>query len=89
MKTYSLNDCVYFKLTEAGHRVLRELSTAFHRDYPHIDIRYRPEPFRGEWYKNQMHWILSTFGGHSLVGGLLPITDLTFEEPPDEHEGTP
>jgi hypothetical protein len=82
VKTYSLNDDVYFKLTESGRKILQEQATAFHRERPNVDIRYSPEPFRGEWYKQQAHWILRTFGGRSFVGALLPVSDLTFEEPP-------
>jgi hypothetical protein len=85
VKTYSLNDCVYFKLTKSGERILRELATEFHASYPHIDIRHQPEPWRGAWYRQQMHWLFTTFGGHSLGGGLIPVCDLTFDEPPEEQ----
>ena len=81
MKTYSLNDMVYFKLTESGHEILRKNAEQFHRDYPKTDIQYRPDPFRDDWYRNQLHWILSEFGGRCMAGQLLPISDLTFEDP--------
>ena len=81
MKTFSLNDTVYFKLTESGRKILQESATAFHRANPQVDIRYAPEPYKGDWYRNQLHWILSEFGGRSLVGTILPVTDLTFDDP--------
>jgi hypothetical protein len=85
MKTYSLNDMVYFKITETGRAVLHRKALLFHKEHPEFDMKYAPEPWKGEWYKNQLHWILSEFGDHSYVGQELPVTDITFEEPIEEE----
>lgn len=86
MKTHTMNDCIYFKLTETGHRILNENAEKFHRDFPHIDMKYKWEPWKGEWYKEQLHKIFKEFGAISFNGRLLPVTDLTFEEPAMEED---
>jgi len=81
MKTYSLNDYIYFKLTESGHIELNRQAEEFHRTTPQADIQYKPHEWRKGWYKQQAWWLLQHFGGTSFCGQLLPVSDLTFEEP--------
>jgi hypothetical protein len=89
MKTYSLNDTIYFKLTEAGHKELNRQAEEFHLRSPECDIKYKPDSWRGDWYRQQAWWLLQHFGGSSYCGVMLPIYDLTFEEPPEEPEDRP
>jgi hypothetical protein len=84
MITHSLNDTIYFKLSESGKRILGEKATSFHSANPQFDFKYAPDPWRGDWYKSQVHWILSEFGDRHYVGSVLPVFDLTFEEPTED-----
>jgi hypothetical protein len=81
MKIYTLNDYVYFKMTNTGHRIEQRKAKEFHKENPEIDIRYSLEPYKGDWYRTQMHDLFRHFGDRTYVGQLLPIKDLTFEEP--------
>lgn len=83
-KTYTMNDDIYFKINSHGHKWLNEKATEFHKKHPTCDIRYKPMPWKGEWYKQQFWWILQNFGEVIYSGQLLPIYDLTFDEPPEE-----
>jgi hypothetical protein len=83
-KIYSLNDYIYFRITDVGMDALDKQSEEFHREYPCIDIQYKPEPYKGDWYKERLRWILEHFGDQRFCRTLLPIIDLTFDDPTNE-----
>lgn len=80
-KFYSMNDDIYFRLHDSGHKILDKEATEFHKEYPNIDIQVKWQPYKESWYKKQMWQLFSTFGGVSFAGSFLPIYDLTFEDP--------
>lgn len=84
MNKYSMNDYIYFKLTESGQRILDKMAEKFHRENPKMDIKWGPDPWRGDWYKEQLWQLFQWFGGTSYCGGTLAAYDLTFVEPPEE-----
>ena len=81
IKTYSANDTVYFKLTQTGHEILNEYAENFHREHPQVDITVKWKPYNGEWYKEQFWSLLERFGDKSYIGRILPISDITFDNP--------
>lgn len=84
--THSMNDNVYFKLTRSGHEILNKKAEEFHREHPEIDIQYKWQPWHENWYREQLHEILGIFGGRKYIGTLLPIYDITFEQPEIEEK---
>jgi hypothetical protein len=80
-KLYSLNDEIYFKITSHGMDMLKKQAEKFHSDYPWVDIKYIPKPYKENWYRQQVHWLFERFAESLSWGKPLPVTDLTFENP--------
>jgi len=79
MKTYNMNDTVYFKLTEKGKEIWEEDNKRMKILVPSIDwkIKY----YDGEWVKNQLWGLFQMFGEHVVCGADCYITDITFDDP--------
>ena len=80
-EVYSMNDVVYFKIHSEGHKILDKYAEHFHRDNPKLDIQVKWNPYKKDWYREQMHRLFSMFGDKSFSGSILPIYDLTFKDP--------
>ncbi len=97
-KTYSLNDTVYYQVTESGRKVMIENLDELYGHMKDRGVSWRPslkEPWRidyidggsVEWYKDQLHHVFQEFGGGDLrLGCILPVTNIAFDEPPDPKE---
>jgi hypothetical protein len=77
MKTYNMNNTVYYKLTPKGKEILSNKYT--------ITIKYYFE----EWVKDQLWCAFQVFGPHIRLGlGDVLIKELTFEDPLAINETT-
>jgi len=87
MEKYSLNDTVYFRITDAGNKIMRDKALEFHTRNPNIDIQFRFNRYLWDprikdfWYRQQLHAVFDMFGGDNLLGTELPIKDICFEDP--------
>lgn len=85
MKNYSMNDEIYFRLTDAGRKILHEQATEFHRNHPEVDIKYSWVPFKGDVYREQLWAVVVAFGNYIGSGNILPIFDISFTDPTVEE----
>jgi hypothetical protein len=75
MKTYSMNDTVYFKLTPKGKEIVEG-------KYKCIGKQYQIEYYSGEWVRDQLWCVFQLFGPHVWMGSNdILITDITFDNP--------
>ena len=80
-KLFSMNDEIFFKISQHGHNILDKEAEEFHRENPQVDIVVKWRPYKGEWYKQQLWNLFSSFGSESFNGSSLPVYDLTFIDP--------
>jgi len=83
-KTYTMNDDLYFKLTDVGKRIWEEEIERIKTLLPGHDWQI---PYvEDEWVKEQLWELFKLFGKHVNNGFDLCITDLTFEKPIKEKQ---
>ena len=93
MKTHSMNDEVYYQVTNSGRKVMIDNLDELYDRVRETTPFWRPklqEPWRTDydgngstinWYRAQLYHLFNEFGGGSFVGGELPIFNITFDEP--------
>ena len=79
MKTYSMNDYIYFKLTPKGKEIWDAHNAKMNKLNPGIgwSIPY----IGGGWVKRQLWSIIGFFGSRIGAGSDIFIYDITFENP--------
>ena len=85
MKTlYTMNDYVFFKLTDVGKKIWEEENKELKEKYPQYgwELPY----FEGEWLKEQLWCLFRRFGEYANAGSDLCITEITFENPIKEKK---
>jgi hypothetical protein len=75
MKTYSMNDIFYYKLTPKGKEIMEN------RFEKSLGGKYKIEYYSGEWIKDQIWCVFQLFGGQTTWGGDVLIYDITFDDP--------
>ena len=79
MKTYSMNDSVYFKLTERGLEFLIEQNKELKKMHPQLGwhIRY----YKDDWMRGQLWALFRRFGSEMEAGRDCFISEITFNDP--------
>jgi hypothetical protein len=79
MKTYSMNDAVYYKLTPKGKEIWEKENEEWRKIFPGLSwsIRYIDK----EWVRDTLWCCFERFGKYATAGGDVHITDITFDNP--------
>jgi len=79
MKTYCMNDAVYYKLTPKGKEIWENKNKKLKKKHPTRvwKINYYFE----DWIADQLWCCFNRFGGQSGWGGDPLIYDITFDDP--------
>jgi len=79
VEAYTMNDHVYFKLTEKGKKIWEEDNRRMKKRVPSINwqIRY----YHGEWIREPLWYVFKKFGKYIEAGADTCIFDITFKKP--------
>jgi len=79
MNVHSLNDYIYFRLTETGETILKKWYSKLRKECPPYvgGISY----YCNDWLQWQLWEVMQVFGPQLFCGKLPPITDITFDDP--------
>ena len=81
MKTYCMNDIVYYKLTDKGKEILEKHNRYMKGRWPQFN--WQIDYLDGGWLKSTLWILFERYGPHSRAGSDCLISDLTFENPLD------
>jgi len=84
MKTYSMNDYVYYKLTPKGKEIWENINKELKKQIP--SQNWKINYYFDDWIKEQLWCCFDRFGKNVYNGCEITIYDITFDDPLIEKE---
>jgi len=81
MKTYGMNDAVYYKLTPKGKEIWEKWEKEFSKMLPNVKLNCHVTYYYKDWVKDQLWCCFERFGKHTGLGKEAAVYDITFDDP--------
>jgi hypothetical protein len=84
MKTYGMNDTVYYKLTSKGREIWEKENEELKRRIPFLV--WKIDYYFEDWIKDTLWSCFARFGKDAYNGNEISIYDITFDDPLKDAE---